>query len=78
MCEEDGLRESLFKVAKLEDFVSAGYPLRLGRQLGNEVWEYPIFSKNRDRLLEQAVVAGATRRPTGRARRAATTRKRAG
>lgn len=118
---EDGLQESLFTVAKLEDFVPAGHPLRPVRQLVNEalsrlgglfntiyadtgrasiapekllramliqvffsvrserqlmeqvrynllyrwfiglaiedeVWDHSTFSKNRDRLLEHAVV----------------------
>ena len=32
----DGMQESLFTVAKLEDFVPAGHPLRAVRQLVNE------------------------------------------
>jgi hypothetical protein len=41
MRESDGMQEALFTVAKLEDFVPADHPLR---------------AKNRDRLLEHAVV----------------------
>ena len=120
---EDGLQESLFTVAKLEDFVPAEHPLRAVRLLVNEalgrlnglfntiyadggrasiapekllramlvqvffsvrserqlmeqvrynllyrwfiglaidddVWDHSTFSKNRDRLLEHAVVEG--------------------
>lgn len=32
----DGMQESLFTVAKLEDSVPAGHPLRAVRQLVNE------------------------------------------
>jgi hypothetical protein len=53
----DAMQESLFTVAKLDDFVPAEHPLRSIRVLVNDALA-AMNSKNRDRLLAHQVVEG--------------------